>query len=208
MRSLPMNPKIALVVLAAGASRRMGKPKQLLSWGTDILINHVIQEALQVPCDGHYVILGAHAKLIAPQLPHGIDVFIHENWEIGLGSSIAFAIKNLPSTYDAVQFMLVDQPQVDAPFLIQMQQNYVHQNHALIASIYQDSIGIPALFDKRYFTELMQLTNSGAKSVLTKLESELYCMHPPLFFEDLDTLAQYVQLYTQTFGMPPPQDSF
>jgi molybdenum cofactor cytidylyltransferase len=198
-----MSRKIAIVILAAGESKRMGQPKQLLAWGTDTLVNHVIKTVKKVASAGHYLVLGANHSPIATQLSPGIKVLINENWKLGIGSSIAFAIQSLKDHYDAVQFVLVDQPKVDAMFLTYMQHSYLYKNHKLISSKYEDSIGIPALFDKKYYPDLESLSSQGAKSVIAKFESELYAIKPPAYFEDLDTMEQYTEMYLHSFGKPP-----
>ena len=83
---------ITLVILAAGASTRMGTPKQLLPWGENNLINHTINTALRTGAKKIVIVLGANKDIIKKEVDHfPITVLINEQWQQGLGTSIACA---------------------------------------------------------------------------------------------------------------------
>src|SRR5690606_20896345 len=92
----PMTTNVAIVILTAGASRRMRVPKQLIPWGNMSLLNHVIHTASALDVEVH-VILGARNKMIKPELPKVKNVHSHINQygEKGIGNSIAFAVSTL-----------------------------------------------------------------------------------------------------------------
>lgn len=201
--SSPMSARIAIVILAAGESSRMGQPKQLLNWGSDSVINHMIKEAKKVPYSSLNVVLGANLKSIKQQLVSGVRILENTNWKTGMGSSISVATRYLKDSCDAIQFILVDQPQVESRFLTAMLQSYSEKGNLLIATKYPGSIGIPSLFDKKYFSILAELSDTGAKSMLEKLKGELHTVTPIPFFEDMDTIAEYQHLFNQTFKRDP-----
>ena len=194
-----MKTNIAVVILAAGESSRMGQSKQLLPWGDEILINHIIKETLNVPYSAHFVVLGANRGYIKKQLHTDIQIIENTNWNLGMGSSIALAIKHLKDDFEAVQFVLVDQPQVESVYLKKMIDVFLMKPTKLVATEYPDSIGIPAIFNQKYFTELEQLTTKGAKSVLKHFYKEVETLKPQPYLEDLDTMKQYKKLLIKIF---------
>lgn len=199
-----MSRKIALVILAAGESKRMGQPKQLLPWGSNSLINHVVQETLKVPYAGYFVVLGANSELIKAQLTSGIQVIDNPNWKSGMGSSISMATIQLKTEFDAIQFVVVDQPQVDGMFLRFMSHVFLHQRRSLVATKYSDSIGIPALFDQKYFSELEKLSDTGAKQILEHHQADLKAIKPAKPLHDMDTPKEYQSLHQECWGTAAP----
>ena len=90
---------IAIVILAAGASKRMGEPKQLLKWGDTTLINHAINTAVAVNSKEILLVLGAHYELIEKSIENSeVTILNNLHWEKGLGKSIAFAIDYLQNS--------------------------------------------------------------------------------------------------------------
>ena len=84
------------IVLAAGGSRRMGRPKALLDWrGAPLVAGHVA--ALAAVCDRVRVVLGGHAPRVEEALPAGVEVVMNPRWaETGMSDSLALALEDLP----------------------------------------------------------------------------------------------------------------
>jgi len=103
------------LLLAAGASRRMGTPKQLLPWRGKTLIEHQIETLLKTDQEV-YVVLGAHAERILPVLkPYPVNPIIFEQWSLGMGNTIAFSVAYLikkQGSMDGILIALTDQPLV------------------------------------------------------------------------------------------------
>ena len=99
---------LAILLLAAGASKRMGSPKQLLPWGETHLIEHQINSLrlLQLPL---YVVLGANAEEISKVITHKKELCICENkdWSKGMGHSIAFGVSEILSQSPSVEGILI-----------------------------------------------------------------------------------------------------
>ena len=192
--------KIAVLVLAAGGSRRMGKPKQLLNWNGKPLLQHTIDQALNSDCDKVLVVMGADYELIKSKInTDGITILKHLNWEIGLGSSIAFGIdytKNSLSAIDGVLITLADQPFVDSNYLNQMIETYRLNEAKIVASLYPNNkLGVPAIFNKIFFDELTQLNaDKGAKEILSKYSDKLLSLDASSLVVDLDTMEDYEKL--------------
>tara|TARA_R110002096_G_scaffold46455_1_gene123923 strand:- start:12295 stop:12906 length:612 start_codon:yes stop_codon:yes gene_type:complete len=200
-----MPSKIAVVVLAAGASKRMGVPKQLLKWGNGTLITHTIQTVLKLNADAIYVVLGANFQLIKKTIHHfPITILNNENWEHGLGTSIACAskfIQNEKPEIDALLFILADQPFITADYLNKIILSFSPNEKQIVASFYQNrKFGVPALFDAFYFEQLSKLNDDyGARHILKANESVMKALIPPVKNVDLDFKEDYERLYKENF---------
>lgn len=163
---------IGIVILAAGASTRMGgQPKQLIKWEGRTLIRRAVETALSTPFRPVAVVLGANKAQIARELD-GLPVTIIDNpfWEQGLSSSIKTGLAAVYLTQkeiDAVLFMLTDQPHVDRGVLLQLVHVYTESGKPIVASRYADQLGVPALFGRDHLAELLSLEgDQGAKLVI------------------------------------------
>jgi len=110
------NQNIALLILAAGESRRMGnKIKQLLPWKNTTLLGNAINQAKKTEVRDIFVVLGANIKEIKTTLDdESITILENNNWKSGMGSSIVTGIRHLNSSnhkYDGALVILTDQPQ-------------------------------------------------------------------------------------------------
>ena len=171
-----MTPKVFGVVLAAGASRRMGRPKQLLPHPQEqhhTLLTYTLAQLLEVPCTAIAVVLGAYKEQIESELQeHKKDVHLWYNsrWQEGLASSLRLAAQRVLSynpEVDGMLVLLVDQILLTASYLRQMFHEISHYPHHPIASAYQNTIGPPAYFPRHllpYFEDLQG--DRGAKSIL------------------------------------------
>tara|TARA_R110002049_G_scaffold248695_4_gene423171 strand:+ start:9471 stop:10076 length:606 start_codon:yes stop_codon:yes gene_type:complete len=200
-----MPSKIAVVVLAAGSSKRMETPKQLLKWGNGTLITHTIQTALKLNTDSVYVVLGANFQLIKKTINHfSITILNNENWEQGLGTSIACASKHIQKQkpkIDAVLFILADQPFITSDYLNELVSSFSPHKNQIIASSYQNrKYGVPALFDAFYFEQLSKLKDDfGARNILKENESFMKALKPPVKNVDLDFKEDYDRFYKENF---------
>jgi molybdenum cofactor cytidylyltransferase len=160
------NLRVAAIVLAAGEARRMGSAKGLLPWRGETLLRHCVQTALASQCDEVYIVLGAHEDALRPEVTD-LDAHVvqHENWQEGMGSSLAAAARKLPPHLDGVVVLLCDQPFVSAALIDELITRA--DGHTMVASSYNDTIGAPAYFAAALFPELQSLSEDrGAKALL------------------------------------------
>ncbi|MFT4661698.1 MAG: molybdenum cofactor cytidylyltransferase [Patiriisocius sp.] len=191
------NSKIVAVILAAGASTRMGQPKQLLPWKSTTLLNHCINEVIQADIIETAVILGSnHEEIQSTIKPSTIHCIYNTNWENGMGSSIAKATEYaMKKNIDGVLFVLADQPFVDSNYLNILLNEYIPKQNQIIGTSYNNHVGVPAIFDKRYFSELISLTGKqGAKDLIHKYAPKVTKFSPDFDFQDIDTPEDYRQL--------------
>jgi molybdenum cofactor cytidylyltransferase len=194
--------KLAILILAAGNSSRMGVSKQLLKWKEANLLQHAMNTVNKVNSQ-NLVVLGANYSKIKSQIEDkNIRVLCNQNWKNGLGNSISFGInyikESLPNI-DNVLIMLADQPLIDADFLDRMIETHKLYPKKIICTLYQNErLGVPAIFNKIYFEDLLQLNDDkGAKELLKKYSSEVISLNGVKIVQDIDTLDDYEDLYKQ-----------
>jgi molybdenum cofactor cytidylyltransferase len=190
---------VTAVVLAAGGSIRFGKPKQLAIFQGEPLVRRIVTAAKDAGCAPVVVVVGASAAQITPVLA-GLPVSIieHPNWSNGLGSSIAVGVKHAASIVpdlDAAILLACDQPFVNAVMLRQLIQMHLENKKPIVVSAYADTLGVPALFDRSCFGDLLQLTgDSGAKGIILARRNDVTPFDFPAAAIDVDTAADYEKL--------------
>ncbi len=193
------NPNIGIVILAAGASTRMGTPKQLLRYQESSLLRHTIEVATTSVCRPIVVVLGAYAQLIRSDISQ-LPIHIVENlqWTEGMSASIRVGIQELKTSYPKVKAVIVtlcDQPFISTEIINQLAMAYHSTNRPIIACEYAETLGVPALFSDRLFSELMALHSSeGAKQVIKKHSQEVFSISFPKGATDIDTPKEYADL--------------
>jgi molybdenum cofactor cytidylyltransferase len=165
---------VAAIILAAGASRRLGQPKQLVGYAGEMLLERALRIAKEAGASPVLAVLGAHFAPICAAIPFNaaIPVF-NEKWEQGISSSIHAGLHEAdvraPESVGAL-VMGCDQPRLSAEYLRNLLQMYAAQDEpTIIASAYADSYGIPAVFPRSVYPKLHALHgDKGARSLLAK----------------------------------------
>lgn len=194
---------IGLMILAAGASTRMGTPKQLLPFQGRSLLRYIAEEAIASCCNPVVVVLGSQAKRMKLEVD-GLALHMVENqqWTDGMGTAISAgmtALTTINPSLDAVVIVLCDQPFVSASLIDQLVESSRSTQCPIIASAYANTIGVPALFDRSLFTELRSMNaNVGAKYLIKQHAEKVFQVSFPKGAIDLDTPAQYQQLLKDT----------
>ncbi|WP_370476633.1 nucleotidyltransferase family protein [Tamlana flava] len=196
---------IPIVVLAAGASNRMGRLKQLLKWGDTTLMGHTINAALNSGVKDVFVVLGAHYITIEKSIEQeSVKILVNEEWKQGLGSSISFAANYLLKSnlkIEGVLFMLADQPTITFDFLNELIQKFEPNKSQIIATDYENGkYGVPVVFDRIYLGALSKLKgDDGAKLLIKENQSLVRAIKPSKKNVDLDTIEDYNKLLNKTF---------
>lgn len=155
------------MILAAGASTRMGRLKQLLPYRGKTMVEHAVEQALAAGFHPLIVVVGAEAASVRAALS-GQPVAIVENprWQLGMGSSIAAGVEALLEM-QSLAVLLADQPFVEARHLLQMQALLDSANAPAVAAQYGGTLGVPALFKRELFGALQSLDPAaGARGLL------------------------------------------
>lgn len=200
--ALPQN--IAILILAAGASSRMGRTKQLLPWENTTLLGNAIRNAKASDAGCVTIVLGANAEAIRKKsLQVGIEIIKNTEWKSGLGSSIACGAKFLSKKYPetkGILVMLADQPLIDSSYLQEMMGTFDSDGKTIISTAYKDRAGVPALFPESCFEKLATLDDDfGAKSIINGPNEKVLILDPGRKTLDVDTISDYenlINIYT------------
>ena len=188
------------MVLAAGASSRLGQAKQLVELTNQPLIVRQCELALST---GHdvFCVLGCKANAITPIIENlPIKIVVNDDWDNGIGTSIACAINHIEqscSQYDGAMIVLCDQWQLSSTHLCQMINQWKQERHkVLIAQACSNDVtGPPVIFPSSQFNRLTRLTgDSGAKVILKKSYAIIEHYFLPEAFSDLDTPEQLLHM--------------
>jgi len=192
---------IAAVILAAGASTRYGHPKQLLHYEGRSLLRRAAESVAGSGCRPIVVVLGASATSCANEL-RGLPVHLTENtsWMEGMGSSLRTgieAVSALAPDAAAVVVTLCDQPLVSAQIIGALVQRHRESGARIVASAYAGTLGVPALFDRSLFGQLVSLRgDGGARRIIERSEGDVEAIPFPAGSVDIDTPQDYAVLQT------------
>jgi molybdenum cofactor cytidylyltransferase len=205
--SVPADPRIAAVILAAGGSSRLGRSKQLLRYRGLPLILRAVGLA-RAAGSGVIVVLGDQRQRLRsllrrrharPQEPR-LTIVGNAHWAAGLASSLRAGIEAVPPGADAVLILLVDQPRLTSRDIERLVSEWRRRPAQPAAARYLDRIGVPAVIPRRWFHELATLDGDvGAREVLRRLDGISLVEMPAAAF-DVDTPADAAALGAETEG--------
>jgi molybdenum cofactor cytidylyltransferase len=165
------NREIAILLLAAGSSSRLGRSKQLLSITGQPLLLKSVKAAIESGIKNITVVLGAneqaHREVITDA---GVQVVVNTAWKKGMGNSLkvglSYLLQQTPKA-EAVITMVCDQPLINSDQLLKLVFEYESSESTIVASFYQGVAGVPVLFDRTLFSELLSMSDeTGAKKIL------------------------------------------
>jgi molybdenum cofactor cytidylyltransferase len=195
--------KIGAVILAAGESSRFGRPKQLVQFRGKSLVRRVVDAAKDANCSAIVVVLGSRRDQIERELKETAAIVAeNEDWRRGVGSSIRVGLEsavNQAPDIEAIVLLTCDQPFLKTDTIERLIAMYEKTKKAIVASSYSETLGVPALFDRSCFQELLALDDeTGAKTIILSNRDRVAEL---LFLEgkiDIDTVADYEKLTAQS----------
>jgi CTP:molybdopterin cytidylyltransferase MocA len=191
--------RVGIVLLAAGGSTRMGRPKQLLPFGRTTLLRHAVETALATGFSPLVVVLGAEPDACRIEL-EGLPVNVTQNdgWAGGMGGSLRAGVAELERVAPdirAVLVMLHDQPHVSVASLQRLGEMWSPPDWTIAAAFYGGTAGAPAVFGREHFVELKALTaGGGAKSILARHDARVAKLDLPEALDDIDSPEDYARL--------------
>lgn len=194
-------PQIGIVVLAAGASTRLGidaTPKQLLVYKGQTLIRRAAETALASVCSPVVVVLGANAVAVGAELELPLIVTRNHEWETGMASSLRAGLEAVLAAdgdVDAVVVLLCDQPFVTTELIDTLIERRRETGKTIVATEYNDARGVPALFARELFPELRELSgHEGARQIIRKHPHDTVAVPFAGAAIDIDTRDDYLAL--------------
>jgi molybdenum cofactor cytidylyltransferase len=187
---------VGIVILAAGSSSRMNQSKQLLEVKGEPLLLKSVRIALQSQAKKVVVVLGAnetaHRKLIDRL---SVEIVSNPEWQKGMGSSLKKGLHDILQIFPLMQSVIVmvcDQPLLTTAYLNQLIENSKSTKDSIVASYYSNTVGVPALFKKKLFDQLLSIADrEGAKSILQENKNAITTIEFPGGETDLDTRSDY-----------------
>ena len=200
-----MSDKIVALVLAAGESRRMGEPKQLLPWGNHTIIEQIVGTLLQSPVDEIVVVVGHRADEVIAKLPNPkyqipnsnspthphphtpIHAIVNPAYRDGMLSSIQCGIASLGADVRAALIVLCDQPQLKAVTVATLRSAFEQSDYGIVVPSYAMRRGHPLLLDvRKYRAEILAINGApGLQQILRDHPDDI--LHVP--FDDASVLA-------------------
>jgi molybdenum cofactor cytidylyltransferase len=188
-----------IVILAAGQSKRLGRPKQMLEYDGISLIDRVIQTAVKSSCRPIALVLGASAEqIIQNGNTEHVHTVINEQWEEGMASSIRAGLNALlaiDKEMDGVIILVCDQPHLNVEHINGLLNLQATQDLPAAACSYGGILGTPALFHKTLFENLLMLQGDvGAKKIIAGMEHNVAILEFEKGLFDIDTENDYQDL--------------
>ena len=192
--------RYGIVLLAAGSSTRLGKPKQLLQFEGKSLVSRAAEAAVNSTADMVVVVVGGAAASVAPELANlPLRIAFNNQFENGMATSIRCGLAALDrERIDGAIFMVCVQPYLSATLLNELLNHGGRIADGIIASAYGDTVGTPVFFALKYFPDLLKLEDTeGAKKLLKKYSDKVVAISFPEGVTDIDTMRDYDQLLTR-----------
>lgn len=198
--------KTQALLLAAGDSKRFNGVKQLANISGQSMLNscienYVVNKQLIPELDRMTVVLGAHSvviqKHLKQQLACNINTFEAKEWQQGMGQSISAAIAQLDDDVTHVLIGLGDQIAIKTENIRLLLKASKEQPDNIVSAYYANKIGVPAIFPRKYFAQLMMLSgDTGARKLLLANQEQVIPIAMPEAAIDIDSkedLNQWLQ---------------
>ncbi|HVB34887.1 MAG TPA: nucleotidyltransferase family protein [Patescibacteria group bacterium] len=182
---------VSAVILAAGASIRMGQPKLLLPLGDEPIVRRTVRQICDAGFEDVLVVVGhEHERMRAALVGLPVRFAMNPRYETGMGSSFRTAVEHLAGS-TAAMFALADQPFLTAQEYRAILDTYSQQAPAIVSVRYGDVTAPPHLFSRDIFPELAGI-EGGARPVLERHRDQTVVLHfPPDLLLDIDTPEDY-----------------
>jgi molybdenum cofactor cytidylyltransferase len=178
---------VAAVVLAAGGSTRFGESKQLVRLGGETLVKRAVETALQANCAPVIIVVGENEEEIRAELSGlAVEIVPNAHWQEGISASIRAGIRQVRDA-NAVVLLTCDQPLVRPTTLQALMELHRTSGKPIVAAKYSDTLGIPALFDRSCFPDLLALQGDhGAKGIILARRDDVAAYDFPEGAIDID----------------------
>ena len=194
---------ISAILLAAGESKRMGRPKQLLAWQGKTLLQHVLENLIHSNADEIILVLGHEAEAIRKSLTEfQIKIVINPDYQQGMASSLRQGLLAMDPTSEAFLVMLADQPGIGPEIMNRMIRDFQRADpkRGIVRPVYRGLRGHPVLIGVRYLEEALQLQGDvGARQILVNHPEDILeiDVDQDVVLKDIDTPEEYQKYMNQ-----------
>ena len=187
---------VAGIVLAAGGSNRLGRPKQLLEWHSEAMVRKVALTALDAGLSPVIVVIGAYREEVQAVLANlPVDLIYNPDWMSGQSTSLAAGLRGLPNDAGAAIFLLADQPQAPATLARSLVERHTETLAPIIVPLVDGQRGNPVLFDRQTFPDLLGLQgDTGGRALFSRYPVAWLPWHDARLLLDIDTPEDYQSL--------------
>jgi molybdenum cofactor cytidylyltransferase len=189
---------IRAIILAAGESRRMGRPKLILPFGEKTMIENVVDNAIQSKADEVLVVLGSDAEKIAEKIrDYPVKTTVNPEFRQGMLSSIQWGFESLPEDTRAALVMLGDQPLIPGSVIDKIVDAYRQTGKGIVLPVYNKRRGHPILIDMKYRDEVKRISpDTGLRALVHNHAEDILEVEvdAPGVLRDIDTVEDYNQV--------------
>ncbi len=193
------------IILAAGESKRMGTPKQLLPWGETTVLQRIIDAAAASRLERVILVLGAHIEAITDRItvPAKFLCVTNEAYREGMASSLKCGIRNAPAEANGFMLILGDQPLLEKTLIDRLIEAH-HSAGGITIPVCDGRRGHPVIFGARYRAELLAIGDQGAREVVRRHHDEIaeVPVNSLHILTDMDTPEDYRKIRAQAAGHP------
>ena len=190
-----MQPMLSAILLAAGESKRMGEPKQLMPLGQSTMVEQAIDNLLNSAVNEIIVVLGYRAEeVIKTVAAKPVKIAINPNYQQGMSTSIIAGLNLVDSQAQAVMLALSDQPLVDSQTINRLIKEFYNHDKGIAIPTYQGNRGHPIIFAIRYKPKLLELKGDiGGRQIIKHHPEDVLevAVDSESVISDIDTRDDY-----------------
>ena len=190
-----MQPMVSVILLAAGESKRMGKPKQLMPLGSSTILEQAIDNLLNSAVNEVIVVLGYRAEEIIKTIAaKPVKIAINPDYQQGMSTSIIAGLNLVNSQAQAVMLALGDQPLVDSQTINRLIDEFYNHDKGIAIPTYQGNRGHPIIFAIKYKPKLLELKGDiGGREIIKKHPDDVLevAVDSESVITDIDTRDDY-----------------
>ncbi len=183
------------MILAAGESKRMGKPKLLLPYGEKTIIETIVETVVSSNVENTLIILGSDREKIEEKIKNSpVKIVYNRDFRSGMLSSVQCGLKALPQETRAVLVVLGDQPKISADVINKLIDAYKSTGKGIVLPVYKKERGHPVLIDVKYGEEVENLSPEvGLRGTVYNHPEDILEVEveTPSIFQDIDDESDY-----------------
>jgi len=186
---------ISAILLAAGESKRMGKPKQLMPFGQNTVVEQVIDNLLSSVVNEVIVVVGYRAEeVIKSIVSKPVKIAINPNYQQGMSTSIIAGLNLVDSRAQAVMLALGDQPLINSRTINRLIEEFYNHDKGIAIPTYQGGRGHPIIFAIKYKEKLLELKGDiGGRQIVKDHPDDILevAVDAESIITDIDTISDY-----------------